>query len=299
MEPQLSTLIDLEGLQTLVHKYFIHAYDNLGNTQWCFVTGVEPGHTGRVQVADENLVPYGAIDPQELRIGLGTRLRGDTLLDKLRARGLESEPCLMAVLDAPVQPPRVQVPQPSEGMDRAGTPVGAAGMQDARNVSWAQTPAFRALQGGLEKPLYPTSAFLLEKTVRQLVLRGSLLSDMETILGAQFDKSMKAWHRKAAAFFDVYKEANPLASHLLAAVYFYATRLNYSSLDLEWMANGFVSEMKAAIEAEGDSTTWSPEIVYKLETKIRRSYYEWEAKADKEIGTGRAKKLLPPGTGSG
>jgi hypothetical protein len=65
------------------------------------------------------------------------------------------------------------------------------------------------------------------------------------------------------------------------------------------MANGYTSEIKAEIEAEGDSTTWSGETIYKLETKIRRSYYKWKAKADKEICTGRAKKLLPPGAAAG
>jgi hypothetical protein len=55
---------------------------------------------------------------------------------------------------------------------------------------------------------------------------------METVL-AEFDKNMKAWHLKAAAFFDIYRKADPLASHLLAAVHFYATRLNYSSLNLD------------------------------------------------------------------
>jgi hypothetical protein len=80
-------------------------------------------------------------------------------------------------------------------------------------------------------------------------------------------------------------------AHLLAAVYFYATRLNYVSPDPEWLANAFVAEMKMKIEQKGDSTSWTPETRASLEAEIRHLFFESKAKADTLLGKGVVRPL--------
>jgi hypothetical protein len=44
---------------------------------------------------------------------------------------------------------------------------------------------------------------------------------------------MAAWYSKATYLLDIYQETDPFVSHLMAAVYLYATCLNYVLPDLE------------------------------------------------------------------
>jgi hypothetical protein len=105
---------------------------------------------------------------------------------------------------------------------------------------------------------------------------------------------MAAWHSKASYLLDIYQESDPLMAHLMAAVYLYATRLNYVSPDLEWLANAYVAEMKMKIEMQGDSTSWTPETKATLEAEIRHAFFDNKAKADTLLGKGVVRPLFDP-----
>jgi hypothetical protein len=61
---------------------------------------------------------------------------------------------------------------------------------------------------------------------------------MESTL-RQIPREAKALYPKAEQLFELCKEANSKAAHLMAAVFFYATRLNFVSLELDYMAEAF------------------------------------------------------------
>jgi hypothetical protein len=101
-------------------------------------------------------------------------------------------------------------------------------------------------------------------------------------------------YTKATYLLDIYQKPDTQVAHLMAAVYFYATRLNYVFPDLEWLANAFVAEMKMKIEQPGDSTTWTPETRATLEAEIRHAFFENKAKADTLLGKGVVRPLFDP-----
>lgn len=80
----------------------------------------------------------------------------------------------------------------------------------------------------------------------------------------------------------------------MAAVYLYATRLNYVSPDLEWLANAYVAKMKMKIELQGNSTFWTSETRAKLEAEIRHAFFDSKAKADTLLGKGVVRPLFDP-----
>jgi hypothetical protein len=145
------------------------------------------------------------------------------------------------------RPPQLQIPQ-------AYAEAHAHGQE---RTPFPQTPAMRILQGGLENPFHLASTARLEKTVRQLVSKGTLETNL-VLVHREINPKMAAWYSKATYLLEIYQETDPAVSHLLAAVYLYATRLNYVSPDLEWLANAYIAEMKMKIEMRGDSTTWTP-----------------------------------------
>jgi hypothetical protein len=110
----------------------------------------------------------------------------------------------------------------------------------------------------------------------------------------EINPKLAAWHSKATYLLDLYQETDPYVSHLLAAVYLYATRLNYVSPDLEWLANAYVAEMKMKIELQGDSTTWTPETKASLEAEIRHAFFDSKSKADTLMGKGVVRPLFDP-----
>jgi hypothetical protein len=156
-----------------------------------------------------------------------------------------------------------------------------------------QTPAMRILQGGLDNPFHPASTARLEKTIRQLVSKGTLETHLVSV-HREINPKLTAWYSKASYLLDLYQESDPHVSHLMAAVYFYATRLNYVSPDLEWLANAYVAEMKMKIEQRGDCTTWTPETTATLEAEMRHAYFDNKAKADTLLGKGVVRPLFDP-----
>jgi hypothetical protein len=151
----------------------------------------------------------------------------------------------------------------------------------------------RILQRGLDNPFHPASAARLEKTIRQLVSKGTLETHLVPV-HREINPKMAAWYSKATYLLDIYQESDPLVSHILAAVYLYATRLNYVSPDLEWLANAYLAEMKMKIEMHGDSTTWTPETTASLEAEMRHAFYDSKAKADTLLGKGVVRPLFDP-----
>lgn len=105
---------------------------------------------------------------------------------------------------------------------------------------------------------------------------------------------MAAWASKASYLLDIYQESDPHVAHLYSAVYLYATRLNYVSPDLEWLANAYVAEMKIKIEMRGDSTTWTPETRASLKAEMRHAFSDSKAKADTLLGKGVVRPLFDP-----
>ncbi|GAQ93178.1 hypothetical protein KFL_013440020 [Klebsormidium nitens] len=267
----------------------------------------------------------GTIPPADLRIGRGTRLNNDPVIEALKEYKLEWEQYTVAIpgFGAFPAPPREQ-PQPGirpEGYAvRFGVPPNAQafhqagpGQADVRpppvqippNYGFgvnleqtpaalpAQTPAMRILQGGLNNPYHPASTARLEKTIRQLVSKGTLESHLTSVL-REINPKLTAWHTKATYLFDIYQESDSQVAHLMSAVYLYATRLNYVSPDLEWLSNAFVAERKMKIEQAGDSTTWTAETRATLEADIRHAFFDSKAKADTLLGKGVVRPLFDP-----
>jgi hypothetical protein len=133
----------------------------------------------------------------------------------------------------------------------------------------------------------------LEKTIRQLVSKGTLEGHLVSV-HKEINPKMAAWSSKASYLLDIYQESDPYVAHLMAAVYLYATRLNYVSPDLEWLTNAYVAEMKMKIETRGDSTTWTPETKAGLEAEIRHAYFDNKSKADTLLGKGVVRPLFDP-----
>jgi hypothetical protein len=167
------------------------------------------------------------------------------------------------------RPPQVQIPPEQGEAQQAGQ----------NKTPFPQTPAMRIVQGGLDKPFHPASSARLEKTIRQLVSKGTLETHLVSV-HCEINPKMAAWYSKASYLLDIYQATDPHVAHLMAAIYLYATRLNYVSPDLEWLANAYVAEMKMKVEQRGDSTTWTPETRAALEAEMRHAFFDSKAKTD-------------------
>lgn len=100
--------------------------------------------------------------------------------------------------------PPVQIPQH----------VGAAPF--AEQTPAAQTPAMRILQGGVDNPFHPALTARLEKTICQLVSRGTLETHL-TSVHREINPKMAAWYTKATYLLDINQEADTQVAHLLSA----------------------------------------------------------------------------------
>lgn len=124
MEPQLVTLIELTGPQGLIGEYVWHELagraPGTGRRFWVRIVDVDAA-TGRFWLEDGNgELFHRSVDKSELRIGVGSRYPGDTLLIRLREKGLQSDIFEMAV---PGAPPTVLHDQPA-GCTTLGTGAG-------------------------------------------------------------------------------------------------------------------------------------------------------------------------------
>lgn len=131
----------------------------------------------------------------------------------------------------------------------------------------------------------------LEKAIRDFVQKGSLVAHMESVLRS-IPREARAWYPKAEQLFELYKEPDLRAAHLMAAVFFYSTRINFVSLDLEYLAENYIAEMRTLIEEAGDSAGWKPETVQSLEARVKRAYEEHRKEAQTQLGKGYVRPMV-------
>lgn len=196
------------------------------------------------------------------------------------------------------------VPQgPAAPVETEGAqqPAQAQPPQQARRVTIPELPVFtpgaamlNALTPGLAG--MAGSAARLERAFKDFVQKDSLISHMEAAL-RKVPKDARAWFTKAEQLFELYKEPDPKAAHLMAAVFFYATQINFVSLDLEYLADGYVSAMKMAIEEAGDSGKWTAETIRDLEKQIKKEFEDYRKEAQTQVGEGNAIPLALRGSG--
>jgi hypothetical protein len=117
---------------------------------------------------------------------------------------------------------------------------------------------------------------------------------MEAVLRS-IPREARAWYPKAEQLFELYKDPDSKAAHLMAAVFFYATRINFLSLDLEYLAENFIAEMRTLIEEAGDSSGWKHETIQALETKVKRAYEEYRKEGQTLLGKGYVRPMVVRG----
>lgn len=304
MEPQLATLIDLNGPQGLIGEYLLHELPNSGRRIWTRVVDVD-APTGRFWLEDnEGVLSREPVDKTELRIGVGTRYPTDTLIRRLKEKGLRHDVFEVAIPGAPPTVPLAPVGQAGGDQPQQQGPVPE--QQPARRVTIPEQPAvtpgaavLNAITPGfMQGPNMAGSAARLERAFKEFVQKGSLISHMEAAL-RKIPRESRAWYTKFEQLFELYKEPDPKAAHLMSAVYFYANQLNVVSLDLEYLADGFISDMKMVIEEAGDSSGWTAETVRDLEKQIKKVFEEYRKEAQTQVGEGNARPLQLRGSGGG
>jgi hypothetical protein len=117
-----------------------------------------------------------------------------------------------------------------------------------------------------------------------IVQQGSLNDLMDSII-VEYGTglSFRAWRSKARYLMAIYREGDRQKAHLKAGVFFLATRLNFVSPDLEYMADAYVAEMNAAMQRTGPSGSWTLATVTNLEDLAREKYFDYRAKADSTV----------------
>ncbi|GAQ82637.1 putative Reverse transcriptase [Klebsormidium nitens] len=303
MEPQLAALIHLAGPQGLIGEYLLHELPGSGRKLWARVIDVDHA-SGKFWLEDaRGELLHRLVDKSELSIGIGTRYPQDTLLTRLSEFGLRHDIFEVAIPGAPPGAPLGQMghadqaQQPPQGQQ-------IPEQQPARRVRIPDPPAvtpgaavINALTPGFMREAdLAGGAARLERAFKEFVQKGSLISHMEAAL-RKIPRDSPAWHTKLEQLFEIYKEPDPKVAHLMAAVYFYANQINFVSLDLEYLADGFVSDMKLALEEAGDSSAWSAETVRDLEKKIKKTYEEYRKEAAEQVGEGHARPNVVRGAG--
>ncbi|GAQ91483.1 hypothetical protein KFL_007930060 [Klebsormidium nitens] len=116
------------------------------------------------------------------------------------------------------------------------------------------------------------SAARLERAFKEFVQKGSLISHMEAAL-RKIPRDSRAWYTKFEQLFE--------------------------GLDLEYLADGFITDMKMALEEAGDSSSWTADTVRDLEKQIKKSFEKYRKEAQTQLGEGNARPLVLRGAGSG
>jgi hypothetical protein len=177
-------------------------------------------------------------------------------------------------------PPRARVQTP----EARGVHIPPLQTPGAATVFNAFTPRF------LQEPEMAGTAARFEKAFKNLVQKGSLVAHMEAVLRS-IPREARVWYPKAEQLFELYKEPDSKAAHLMAAVFFYSTRINFLSLDLEYLAENYIAEMRTLIEEAGDSAGWSLETIHSLEAKVKRAYEEHCKEAQTQLGKGYVRPM--------
>jgi hypothetical protein len=78
-------------------------------------------------------------------------------------------------------------------------------------------------------------------------------------------------------------------------VFFYATRINFVFLRLEYLAEACIAEMRTLIKEVGDSAGLRPETIQTLESKVKRAYEEHRKEAQTQLGKGYVRPMVVRG----
>lgn len=210
-----------------------------------------------------------------LGVGIGERDLTDPLILLLQSKGQNVAPFLTT--PAAQAPPPLQVPQPPQNMART---LGF-GLQ-------TPMPMFGA------DPAEQTQAF--QNAVMNIVQQGSLNELMDSI-NEEYGTglSFRAWRSKAKNLMAIYREGDRQKAHLKAGVFFWATRLNFVSPDLEYLADAYIAEMSAAMQRAGPPASWTMSTVSNLEDLTREKYFDYRAKANTVVwAKGHARPMHDP-----
>jgi hypothetical protein len=105
-------------------------------------------------------------------------------------------------------------------------------------------------------PVEQTQAF--QNVIMNIVQRG-LLNDLMDSMIVDYGTGLafRAWRSKAKYLMAIYREGEKQKAHLLAGVYFLATRLNFVSANLEYLSEAYIAEMSAAMQRAGSPASWT------------------------------------------
>lgn len=92
----------------------------------------------------------------------------------------------------------------------------------------------------------------------------------------------------------IYREGDRQKAHLKAAVLFLATRLNFVSVDLEYLSDAYIVEINSAMQKAGPPGLWTMATVLGLEDLAREKYFDFKAKADSAVSKGHARPMFDP-----
>ncbi|GAQ91901.1 hypothetical protein KFL_008780040 [Klebsormidium nitens] len=181
------------------------------------------------------------------------------------------------------------------GLIPSSTQFGAGGSQVPSRLG---TPTRKEIHPGFwekfkgpqEGPSEDFNFDLLKEAVSQIAMRGSLTDYMEVVM-QDYPDMQKSWRSKARFLLDVYKEPDAKTAKLMAATFFFASRINYISTGCEYMATQYCAEVRAELRKFGKSESWSKDTVLEIESMIREKYFNFKAMAEKELSRGNVKPI--------
>jgi hypothetical protein len=242
-----------------------------GRLQWCWPVGLDnTGNGFYVQLEDYSEYPH-PVPFNYLGIEIREREADDPLILLLLSKGQNVTPFLST--RAATAPALLRVPP-----------------------AMAQTP-----RAGLQTPLPGLGVDLSEQNqlfqnaVMNIVQQGSFNDLMDSII-VEYGTGLpfRAWRSKAKYLMAVYREGDKQTAHLKAAIFFLATRLNFVSADLEYLAEAYIAEMNAAMQRAGSPASWTLSTVTGLKDLAREKYFDYRAKADTAVSKGHARPMFDP-----
>ncbi|GAQ84615.1 putative DNA/RNA polymerases [Klebsormidium nitens] len=225
MDHHLKALVVLSGGPAALKGFkLLHQTEN--SPIWCEVIDAaqEAQQDSEAVLVKDN---YGNEFPRpvplkDLSIGYGSRLLKDPLIQALLRQCIDVSLFLQADLNG-------------TKVDPSSTQFGAGGSQAPSRLGTPNRKEPQFDPSFWEKfkiaPDGPSEEFnfdLLKEAVSQIAMRGSLTDYMEVVM-QDYPDMQKSWKSKARYLLDVYKEADARTARLMAATYFFASRINYVS----------------------------------------------------------------------
>jgi hypothetical protein len=257
MDTQLQTLVAVrpQGKEILIGKKLRQLTGPDGRLQWCWPARLD--HTGNsFYVQLEGYSKYLHPVPfNYLRMRIREREADDPLILLLQSKGQDVTPFLRAraaPAPAPLRVPPAMAPTPMAGLQ---TPLPGLGVDPSKQNQ------------------------LFQNAVMNIVQQGSLNDLMDSII-VEYETGLpfRAWRSKAKYLMAVYRKGDEQKAHLKAAIFFLATRLNFVSADLEYLAEAYIAEMNAAMQRAGSPASWTLSTVTGLEDLAREKYFDSRAR---------------------